>query len=308
MFLTIILGVLVASELVSALSSILGKDVAPTASNAHVYRQSMTDAVNQIYNLVGSRKDELMTMLDQNATPEAVKAKEMLGSLYKPTKLSGMMSQIYGQQSTNPIQAAASKIDAQAQRADAVDAAKTSPLGEVLKKVSGSMAPTKEDIDSGKFDPQTKQWMDSDLTGEGTTKPIGPISDRVAQYKDSASKIATQVGVDPSLVLAVINRESGGDPNAKSKKGATGLMQLMPGTAEELGVDANNPEENIFGGASYLKKMIDQFGNLTHALVAYNWGPGNAQKWLAKGGKFANLPKETRDYVASVTETYKAIA
>lgn len=296
------------SELVSALSSILGKDVAPTASNAHVYRQSMTDAVNQIYNLVGSRRDELMSMLDQNATPEAAKAKEMLGSLYKPTKLSGMMSQIYGQQTANPIQAAASKIDAQAQRADAVDAAKASPLGEVLKKVSGSMTPTKEDIDSGKFDSQSGQWMDSDVTGEAATKEVGPIHERVLQYKDSVQKIATQVGVDPSLVMAVMNNESKGDAKAKSGKGATGLMQLMPGTAEELGVDPNNPEENIFGGASYLKKMIDQFGNLTHALVAYNWGPGNAQKWIAKGGKFASLPKETRNYVADITGTYKAIA
>ena len=114
----------------------------------------------------------------------------------------------------------------------------------------------------------------------------------------------------PSLVEAVIQVESGGDPNAISHVGAQGLMQLMPDTADMLGVeDPFDPQQNREGGTKYLEQLIQKYnGNLEHALKAYNWGPGNMDSYL-KTGKGINgqpMPKETIDYYNKVIKIYKA--
>ena len=109
-------------------------------------------------------------------------------------------------------------------------------------------------------------------------------------------------GVDPRLVQALMQAESAYNPRAVSRKGAIGLMQLMPGTARELGVsDPFDPEENIRGGVSYLRRMVDLFGGrLEHVLAAYNAGPGAVQRY---GG----IPPyaETRQYVQRVLGLYR---
>lgn len=109
-----------------------------------------------------------------------------------------------------------------------------------------------------------------------------------------------------SLVNAVIQVESSGDPNAVSPKGARGLMQLMPGTAKAPGYgippakDDSNAE-NLRVGTAYLNAMLQKYnGNLEYALAAYNWGPGNTDKWIADGADPAKLPAETRDYIPKV--------
>ena len=105
-----------------------------------------------------------------------------------------------------------------------------------------------------------------------------------------------EYGVDPSLIKAVIEVESGGNPLATSSAGAKGLMQLMPGTAAEMGVD--NPfdvHQNIRGGTRYLRKLMDRYrGNVRLTLAAYNWGMGNVET------RPQGMPGETRNYILKV--------
>lgn len=108
---------------------------------------------------------------------------------------------------------------------------------------------------------------------------------------------ADKYNIDESLIKAVIKAESGFNPNAVSKAGASGLMQLMPGTARGLGVeDIFDVEQNIEGGAKYLRGMLDRFdGDKSLALAAYNAGP-NAVK------RYGGIPpyQETQNYVKRV--------
>jgi len=112
---------------------------------------------------------------------------------------------------------------------------------------------------------------------------------------------AEKYNLPPALILGVIKQESGFKQHAKSWCGAQGYMQLMPGTAKQLGVtDAYNLEQNIEGGSKYLRMMLDEFGgNLKKAVAAYNCGPGNVRKAEKRGLEIPRI-EETQKYVPAV--------
>lgn len=115
-------------------------------------------------------------------------------------------------------------------------------------------------------------------------------------YTASITATANQYGVPPSLALAVAQIESSMNPTARSSAGAIGLFQLMPSTAAGLGVDPNDPLQNIQGGVEYLSQLLTQYnGDTSLALAAYNAGPGNV-------AKYGGIPpfQETINYVQNV--------
>ena len=135
-----------------------------------------------------------------------------------------------------------------------------------------------------------------------TTKPVSNQKEYSKQeISNIISEISSKHGVNEKLVRALIKQESGFNPTIVSKAGATGLMQLMPATAKELGVtNVKDPAQNVDGGVRYLKSMMEKYnGNLILALAAYNAGPGAVDKY---GG----VPpyKETQNYVKNILANY----
>lgn len=133
---------------------------------------------------------------------------------------------------------------------------------------------------------------------------IGPVTLQESPYRETIVAAANTFHIDPNLAHYVIEAESRGNPKARSPKGAGGLMQLMPGTATELGVrDRYNVTQNIYGGVSYLSQLLNFFGRTDLALAAYNAGPSAVQRY---GG----IPpySETRNYVKGIMSHLPATA
>lgn len=122
--------------------------------------------------------------------------------------------------------------------------------------------------------------------------------------QDFADAAKTYNG-DADFLKAIGTTESGLNPKAVSPRGATGIMQLMPDTAKELGVDPTDYKQNIHGGARYIQQQIDKYKDRDVALMAYNWGPGNVDKWIEGGKNPSKVPAETQDYVKRVMANYK---
>jgi hypothetical protein len=120
-------------------------------------------------------------------------------------------------------------------------------------------------------------------------------------YDPLIQRAADAYAVDPALVKAVIAAESNFDPRATSNKGAQGLMQLMPKTARGLGVNnPYSPQDNVLGGARYLREMLDRYGDTSRALAAYNAGPTAVDR-------YRGIPpyRETQQYVSRVLHYYR---
>jgi soluble lytic murein transglycosylase-like protein len=113
---------------------------------------------------------------------------------------------------------------------------------------------------------------------------------------------ALKVGLDPTLLAALVQHESNFQPGVVSHAGAIGLAQLMPGTARGLGVDPHDPLQNLAGGARYLRDQLDRFGSVDLALAAYNAGPNR----VAQAGGVPRIA-ETTAYVSRVLATWEKL-
>jgi soluble lytic murein transglycosylase-like protein len=139
----------------------------------------------------------------------------------------------------------------------------------------------------------------------GIVNGFRPVKSTITLPPEEVTRLvheaAARKQVDPKLVHSIIQVESGYDPNAVSRKGAMGLMQLIPGTAKRFGVENPfDPKQNIHGGVSYLRHLLDMFGgDVTLSLAAYNAGENSVLR-------FGGIPafQETQDYVRKVNNLY----
>jgi hypothetical protein len=144
----------------------------------------------------------------------------------------------------------------------------------------------------------------SKITGRKSVRPAVPkIQPTKNPFDDFIQESATRHGIDPDLIRAQMSQESSFKPRAKSYKGATGLMQLMPATAQRFGVtDIYDPQQNIEAGTKYMKWLLDEFGgDVDLALAGYNAGEGAVKKY---GNKIPPY-RETRDYVKKIRSNYQ---
>lgn len=133
------------------------------------------------------------------------------------------------------------------------------------------------------------RWFDlSELNGLGAQADTPSILQMIRNA-------AAAAGIPAALALQVATAESSLNPTAVSSKGAIGLFQLMPSTAQQLGVDPYDPQQNAQGGTSYLAQLYQKFGDWATALAAYNWGPGNVEQYGA-----AAAPASTKNYVVAI--------
>lgn len=142
----------------------------------------------------------------------------------------------------------------------------------------------------------------ADTTSELLSPPDGVVPPKPIPFHGIIVQVAGRYEVDPHLIRAIIFAESGYNPRAKSKKGARGLMQLMPSTAKSLGVeDIYDPEENIDGGVRYFRSLLDRFdGDVQLALAAYNAGSRHVRN-------YEGIPpfKATKRYIQKVLKFHE---
>lgn len=147
-------------------------------------------------------------------------------------------------------------------------------------------------------------WSDNDqehAEGDGIVIPdeaVTVLAERgwSGDYSQALVEVANANDISPYLLEAVVWQESRWNPAARSRVGAIGLAQLMPGTARDLGVDPNDPLQNLSGGARYLRQQLNRFdGNVEKALAAYNAGPGR----VMTAGGIPSIP-ETQTYVRAI--------
>jgi len=166
-----------------------------------------------------------------------------------------------------------------------------------IAQIQSNLAAIRQRFEGRPETPPVSDAPDFEATLSSALAPQGP--ENLDGNPDLNAVIETQAqqnGLPSSLIKAVIQAESGFNPQAKSGAGAQGLMQLMPTTANELGVQSIlDPAQNIAGGSKYLSKLLDQFHSVPKALAAYNAGPTAVQRY---GG----IPpySETQNYVNRV--------
>ena len=145
-------------------------------------------------------------------------------------------------------------------------------------------------------------------TASAAPQQAGGISPRIRQYDSLIEQQATQAGIDPNLLRAIVHVESRGNPNAVSEVGATGLAQLMPDTARRFGVtDPRDPAQNLAGSARYLKFLLGKYnGDYDKAVAAYHAGEGNLDNYL--NNKPSAFGTRSKEYPALVRQAYESLA
>lgn len=172
----------------------------------------------------------------------------------------------------------------------------------------------------GSFDFANQLLGESDLSklGYGEGKLLTSVTNKIdneiksdvksgsSSIDEAIMKASKKYGIDEALIKAVIKQESSFNPNAVSKSGAEGLMQLMPSTARGLGVtNSFDIDQNVDGGTKYLKGLLDVYGNSKLALAAYNAGPNALKnKGIDTEGEINKLSFETRNYVSKIMNYY----
>lgn len=192
-----------------------------------------------------------------------------------------------------------SVLDAKAAKIGGASGAFEDILNGVTQRLERSEAPTQAASDV------YGAWVSPADAGQ-TLK----VSAATAEIEAAVSRAAGATGLDPALIKAVIQVESSFRPGAVSHCGAQGLMQLMPGTAKSLGVtDSFDVDQNVMGGATYIRQQLARFGDLRLALAAYNTGPGRIGKLNITDAndseQYARISSGVRGYVDKVLAYYK---
>ena len=186
-----------------------------------------------------------------------------------------------------------------------------------IAEIEGQFALSKQQLPGMDFAAKLQQEINKDaVSAAHKAKPAQRVQGTAAAEKTVAAEpvnyanpqlthmiheAAAKYAVDPKLVSAVAEVESGGNQNAVSSAGAIGVMQLMPDTAAELGVNPYDMKSNVEGGAKYLREMLDTFdGDVKKAVAAYNAGP-NAVKAYGGVPPYA----QTQNYVTNVLDIYR---
>lgn len=171
---------------------------------------------------------------------------------------------------------------------------------EAAQAVATMPMPDLPSEDSGRVSVVTQVGFDQ--TSAELRPSSTAVTSRVMALAPLVNKAASAADIDTALLMAVIDVESGGNPQAVSPKGATGLMQLMPGTGARHGAkNLFDPRQNLAAGARYLRQLMRQFGDVQLALAAYNAGEGAVQKY---GGQIPPYA-ETMSYVPKVIDRYR---
>ena len=156
------------------------------------------------------------------------------------------------------------------------------------------------------------------VSGDGILDTIkdtaGDAWDHISKFIGFGNANASEVN-QSDLLNSIMLTESGGNPNARSGAGAVGAFQFMPGTARDMGLTVNssiddrlNPEKSRVAASKYMSQLLTHYrGNVNDALMAYNWGAGNMDKWIS-GGRVGNIPQETMNYPGRVASYYGRIA
>ena len=182
-------------------------------------------------------------------------------------------------------------------------------FSDILKSVEERMALVSSETVS-----QTQSYDASLHTGySGYTAEISSAASSRSDIDAAVQRAALATGLEPALIRAVIQAESSFRVDAVSSAGAEGIMQLMPKTAKSLGVtDSFDVNQNVMGGSTYLKKLLDRFGDLRLALAAYNTGPGRVSSLgitdAGDAAQYETISPRVRRYVDRVLSYYAQFA